>query len=277
MKVATAVVVFGTLLVCTTSHAEAVVERKNWQQSYPVTGATPKLVVQNIWGNVRVRQGRAGEIVVSAVETRSGQTTADFEKSRQQLWLETVASSEGVSLRVEHPDRIERRDVCEGCLLAYQFDIAVPPDALVDVHTVTDGRVDVSGVRGPVNAGNVNGAVVVSGVSECSNIESVNGTLEVTFSHAPSTNCNLKTINGAITVALPSGTGLDAILDLGHGQIESEFDVDAVAVPAKVEKSHEQDYWRYRVQQSAGLRVGAGGPTFTFASLNGDVRILKNK
>ena len=145
------------------------------------------------------------------------------------------------------------------------------------MRTITDGRVDVAGVRGPVNAGNVNGAVAVSGVSECSNIESVNGTLEVMFARAPSTNCNLKTINGAITVGLPPGSGLDAILDLGHGEIETEFDVDGMAVPPKVEKSQQQDYWRYRVQQSAGVRVGAGGPTFTFASLNGDVRILKNK
>ena len=69
----------------------------------------------------------------------------------------------------------------------------------------------------------------------------------------------------------------DAILDLGHGQIETEFEVDAMTVPVKVEKSRQQDYWRYRLRQSAGLRVGAGGPAFTFASLNGDVRILKNK
>jgi hypothetical protein len=105
----------------------------------------------------------------------------------------------------------------------------------------------------------------------------VNGTLEVTFVRAPSSNCNLKTINGAITVALPAGTGLDAILDLGHGDVETEFDVDAMSVPVKVEKTQEQGYWRYRVQKSSGVRVGTGGPTFKFASLNGDVRILKNK
>jgi len=268
----------SVLLTCTAARAEAVVEHRTWQQSYPVTVATPKLVVRNIWGNVKVRQGAAGAIVVAAVETRSARTAADFDKSREQLRLETVASADGVSLVVDQPNRADRMDVCQGCSLEYQFDITVPADAIVDVRTVTDGRVDVTGVRGPVNAGNVNGAVTVSGVNDCSSIDSVNGTLEVMFARAPSANCVLTTINGAITVGLPAGAGLDAILDLGHGEIESEFDVDAMTLPVKVEKDRQQDYWHYRVRQSAGLRVGAGGgPTFTFASLNGDVRILRNK
>lgn len=277
MRMATGGVAVGLLLTAAAVHAAPMVERKTWEQSYQVTGATPELVVRNIWGNVRVRPGAAGVIVVSAVETRSARTTADFEKSREQLRLEISASTHGVSLLVDKPDRDGRREVCQGCSLEYQFDISVPPDALVDVRTVTDGRVEVTGLHGPVNAGNVNGAVAVSGITECSNIESVNGSLDVTFARAPSGNCNLRTINGAITVALPAGAGLDAVLDLGHGQIETEFDVDAMTVPLKVEKSREQDYWRYRLQQSAGMRVGAGGPAFTFASLNGDVRILKNK
>jgi hypothetical protein len=277
MKMLAGFVGLMTVLACTSVRAERVTEQKSWRQVYPVTSGQPRLTVHNIWGNVRVRAGAEGEIVVSASERRSAQTTEAFEKSKEQLRLEVDASPQGVSLIVIHPERRDRIDVCQGCSLEYQFDISVPPDALIDVRTVTDGRVDVSGIRGPVTAGNVNGAVAVSGLDECSNIESVNGTLEVVFARIPAGNCNLKTINGEITVGLPAGTGLEAIVDLGHGQIESDFDVDAMTLPVRVEKSRQQDHWRYRVQKSAGLRVGAGGPTFTFASLNGDVRILKNK
>ncbi|MFL6617127.1 MAG: hypothetical protein ACJ8MH_00910 [Povalibacter sp.] len=277
MKILAGTIGLSALLTCVAVCAEPVVEQKSWEQSYAVTQTTPKLVVRNIWGNVNVRRGTAGVIVVSAVERRSAQTPEYFEKSKQQLQLEVVATPEAVSLVVNHPERTDRTDVCQGCSLEYQFDIRVPADAVVDVRTVTDGRVEVSGIRGPVNAGNVNGAVAVSDIDECSSIESVNGTLEVTFARAPVSNCSLKTINGEITLGLPTGTGLEAIIDLGHGQIESEFDVDAMTLPVKVEKSQQQDHWLYRVQKSAGVRVGAGGPTFTFASLNGDVRILKNK
>lgn len=267
----------GALLIGAAASAQPVVEQKSWQHSYPVTSATPKLVVRNIWGSVKVQSGAAGAIVVSAVEKRSARTAVDFEKSKEQLRLEVVASTDGVSLVVDTPDRRERTDVCQECSLEYQFEITVPTDALVDVRTVTDGRVEVTGLRGPVNAGNVNGSVAVRGIGECSSIDSVNGTLEVTFARAPSENCDLKTINGAITVGLPAGAGLDALLDLGHGHIETEFDVDGMPVAPRVERNREQDRWRYRVRQSTGVRLGAGGPIFTFASLNGDVRILKNK
>jgi hypothetical protein len=277
MKMLAGVITIAMLSSCTSVRAERVEEQKNWRQTYPVSAAQPRLIVRNIWGNVRVRAGAAGEIVVAASERRSAESAEAFDKSKQQLRLEIDASADGVSLVIAHPERRDRIDVCQGCSLEYQFDISVPADALIDVRTVTDGRVDVIGIRGPVTAGNVNGAVAVTGLDECSNIESVNGTLEVLFARVPASDCNLKTINGEITVRLPVGTGLDAILDLGHGQIESDFDVDAMTLPVKVEKTQQQDHWSYRVQKSTGLRVGAGGPTFTFASLNGDVRILKNK
>jgi hypothetical protein len=277
MKALIGVVAIVSVLACTDVRAERIVEQKNWRQAYVVAAGQPKLVVQNIWGNVRVRAGAVGQIVVEASEKRSAETAEAFEKSKEQLRLQIETSADGVSLVVTHPERRDRVDVCQGCSLEYQFEITVPADAVIDVRTVTDGRVDVTGIRGPVAAGNVNGAVAVSGLTECSSIESVNGTLEVTFARTPAKDCKLKTINGEITVGLPAGAGMDAILDLGHGQIESDFDVDAMTLPVKVEKRQEQDHWSYRVQKSTGLRVGAGGPTFTFASLNGDVRILRNK
>ena len=49
------------------------------------------------------------------------------------------------------------------------------------------------------------------------------------------------------------------------------------ALPVKLDKRARDDGFSYRIERPAGVRVGTGGPTFTFASLNGDVRILKNK
>jgi hypothetical protein len=266
------------LLAGSVSSAEPLSEHKTWQQTYAVSAAAPRLHVRNIWGNVIVRPGTGREIVVSADERRSAATREAFERSKEQLRLDIVASAEGVSLTVYDPDRkTGRTDVCQGCQLEYQFEIAVPQGTIVDVGTITDGRVEVSGIRGPVNANNVNGPVAVSGVYECSHIETVNGALDVTFARAPGSNCDIKTINGEITVGLPATAGLNAILNVGHGDIESDFDVEPMPFPAKVDKQQRDDRFMYRIQQPAALRVGNGGPTFTMASLNGDVRILKNK
>jgi hypothetical protein len=55
------------------------------------------------------------------------------------------------------------------------------------------------------------------------------------------------------------------------------FDVEPVTLPVKLERQEHDDRYGYRIEQPVGVRLGAGGPTFTFASLNGDVRIRKNK
>src|SRR5687767_9428438 len=43
------------LLALDAAAADAISEEKTWQQSFPVTSATPQLLVRNIWGNVTVR------------------------------------------------------------------------------------------------------------------------------------------------------------------------------------------------------------------------------
>jgi hypothetical protein len=52
----------------------------------------------------------------------------------------------------------------------------------------------------------------------------VNGALDIQFARAPGADCTIETINGEMTVGLPSGTGLNAILSVNHGGIESDFD-----------------------------------------------------
>jgi len=266
------------MLAATGCFADPVTEQKTWQETYAVSAAAPRLVVRNIWGNVTVRAGAAREITVTVDERRSAPTPELLEESKTRLKLDVEASGDGVSMIVENPNRTEQRtDVCRGCRLEYQFEIAVPPGTQLDVGTVTDGRVDIAGVRGLVKASNVNGPIAVRDVNECSAIESVNGSLDVEFARKPKQSCSIKTINGEITLGLPADAGLDAILSVAHGDIESDFNVEPIVLPVKLDKQARDDGFSYRIEQPAGVRLGAGGPTFTFASLNGDVRILKNK
>jgi hypothetical protein len=62
-----------------------------------------------------------------------------------------------------------------------------------------------------------------------------------------------------------------------QGQVVSEFDLEPLALPAKVEQRNEDGHFIYRVAQAAGIRLGKGGPTFSIESLNGDLRIRKSE
>jgi hypothetical protein len=267
------------LLTTATLHAANAVEvQNNWNDTYSVDTATPHLRISNIWGGVTVRTGKSGQISVSAVELRSAPDQQRFDRSFESIRLDIKADANGVSLLVGDPDeRWHRMNECRGCRLDIQFEVLVPPGATVDVGTVMDGRVDVEGINGSVSASNVNGPVRVDDIRECTSIESVNGKVDVGFAISPVNDCSIATINGDITLEVPDGTGLDIALDLFNGDISTQLLVGPLDIPATIEHTLENGHDQYRIQKFSGLRIGAGGPTYSISSMNGDVRIQKHQ
>lgn len=257
--------------------AAAITDQKTWSQTYPVTAAAPRLVIDNIWGNVRVRTGTAREITVTVDEKRSAPNEELFELSKQTIFLDVQADAGGVAMVVGKPDDTMRPRInrCRECRVDYQFEVTVPPGTQIDVSTVTDGSIDVAGAGGLVSASNVNGPVAVTDLQECAQIESINGAIDVSFIRAPSRDCSIKTINGDITLTVPGGAGVDATLNLMQGKVVSELDLEPLALPAKVEQKQQDGRFVYHIEQAAGIRLGKGGPTFSIESLNGDLRIRK--
>ena len=269
----------GALVLLASGTANATVsDQKTWSDTYPVSAAVPKLLIDNIWGNVRVRSGSTREIVVTVSEKRSAPTQELFDLSKETIYLDVQADAAGVSLIVAKPERMMgRRDRCRDCRVDYQFEVTVPTGTDVDVSTVTDGGIDVAGTGGPVNASNVNGPVAARDLQDCAQIESVNGAVDVSFARSPSRDCSIKTINGDITLTVPGSAGLDAALSMMQGKVVSEFDLEPLALPAKVEQRNEDGRFIYHIAQAAGIRLGKGGPTFSIESLNGDLRIRKRQ
>lgn len=266
------------LLCSAASAAQAVTESRVWTENFAVSGPEPRLKISNIWGTVRVRPGPAGQISITVDEQRSAPDQERFDRSLQLLNLDIEADADSVSVIVGEPTRQwQRMNPCRGCRVDYQFDVTVPEGTKLELGTVLDGAIDVNGIAGSVSASNVNGPIRVSDARDCEMLESVNGELDVSFDSAPANDCDIETINGDITLALPSGSGLDVALDQFNGRMVSEFEIDPFAMPATVEHSNDNGGHRYRIQQSAGLRLEGGGPRFSISSLNGDVRIRKTQ
>jgi hypothetical protein len=273
----TSIVAFAVFAACMgTAIAAPVTEEQFSIETYPVTGSSPRLEVSNIWGSVQVRVGPPGQITASITELRSAPDRERFERSQEVLKLAVEADASGVSFLVgERSRQWQRRNGCFNCRVDYQFDIEVPPDTVVDVGTVMDGKVDIRGVAGTVKASNVNGPISVADARDCQSVNSVNGSITLDYSHAPLQDCRIETVNGDVTLLMPVDSGLDVRLDLFNGEAFSELPVSPFELPATVERIVEDSRTRYRIQQMAGMRVGAGGPTYSIASMNGDLRIRK--
>jgi hypothetical protein len=256
--------------------ANSVEESRSWTETFAVSSASPMLEISNIWGDVRVSAGRPGEITVNISEHRVAPDQRRFERSKEFLQLNTEAGEDGVSMWVgEREQSWGRGNRCRGCRAEYRFDVYVPAGAQLDVSTVNDGEVEISGVSGPVIAGNVNGSVTVSGLDNCTSLETVNGEVAARFAHPPRDDCDIETVNGDIVLTMPAKAGLNMAMDLFNGRLKSELPVDALAIPARVEERRFDGGYLYRVEQAAGVRVAGGGPTFSVSSINGDVRIQK--
>ncbi len=264
----------AALLAAQAVHAERVIDNQSRTESFEVSTASPLLEIDNIWGDVRVSPGPAGEITVAIEERRSAPSQALFERSLEVMPLNVEADAETVSLVVGQRDgRWHRMDPCRGCRVDVDFEVRVPPGTRLDVSTVNDGKVVIDGIRGLVRAGNVNGPVTVSGATDCSKVESVNGAVQVSFAASPARDCSIETVNGDIGLQVPEGTGLNVTMDLYNGRLVSELPVDPMALPATVEHRERDGRHQYRIEQPAGVRIAGGGPTFTISSLNGDIRI----
>jgi len=271
-----ATALFLLLTINTAAGAERVEESKSWSDSFPVTADKPVLKIENIWGDVNVRPGKPGEIVISVQERRSAPDRLQFERSLETLRLNTEADANGVYLYVGNRERDwHGRNDCRDCRADYHFDVTVPADTQVDVSTVNDGHIDIAGISGQVSAANVNGPIAAAGLRNCAVMNSVNGEVSLGFEASPADNCDIDTVNGDITLKLPEDSGLDVTIDLFNGRMLTQLPVDALALPATVEHVETGGRHQYRIEQQAGVRIGAGGPRFTISSLNGDIHIQK--
>lgn len=276
MKSVPSIVATASVIVTSPAWSDAVTRMDSFTQVYEVTTKTPALEVSNIWGDVRVRPGKAGQIVVSVKEDRRAANQRNFDRSLELIQLNVEADDDSVYLRVGNPEeRWSQTNQCRDCRVEYQFDIEVPPDAVLDVSTVNDGAIDVSSIRGVVNAGNVNGPVYVESIQNCQEIRTVNGPVNVSFAVAPRKDCSFMTVNGDVTVTVPSDGALEVSADLFNGDIYSEFTVEPMSRATEVERVNKKGKNKFVLKKSSGFRIGTGGPLYSVKSMNGDLSIRK--
>jgi hypothetical protein len=269
-------IAISTLLCGGASIAETIVQNNMWTEHFPVAVPAPRLTIENIWGSINVRTDDVNSVSVTISESRSAPTAELFDRSMSMYFLDTQADAGSVAIYVGGADRDwQQLNRCTGCRVDYQFDVVVPPGTDVDLSTVIDGRVSVSGDLATVSAGNVNGPIDVEGLTNCAHVENVNGPIELDFSGAPDSDCRIETINGDITLVVPGDAGIDMALDLFNGRVISELEVEPISLPATVEYAADNGRHSYRIEKPAGLRLGAGGSSYRISSINGDVRIRK--
>ena len=106
-------------------------------------------------------------------------------------------------------------------------------------------------------------------------VATVNGTIDAAFDRAPEEGVSFKTVNGEIDVAFPQDLSADLRLKTMHGDLYTDFDTERVNAEPAGQRTRNGGGFVMRMERSPTLRVGSGGPSHSFETLNGDIYIRK--
>ncbi|CAA9253240.1 MAG: hypothetical protein AVDCRST_MAG95-1982 [uncultured Adhaeribacter sp.] len=245
------------------------------------------LSVHNVQGDVKVEGYSGAQVELVAEKTISAKNKAEAEKGMREVQLKTKASGDTVYVYLEAPF-IHRKN---GNLRSmninrddddydFEFDITikVPRQTNLEVATVNNGEVTVANTQGQVRANNVNGPIKITNIEGTTKANTVNGNVDVSYTKNPSADSDFRTINGKINVVFKPNLDADLTFKTMHGEFFSDFD-NLKALPAQTTKNtgNTRSGTVYKVDNRQAMRLGKGGPTFSFETLNGDVYVRQGK
>lgn len=153
----------------------------------------------------------------------------------------------------------------------------VPQRADLELSTTNDGVIIVNNVAGTLQLDNTNGPITASGIRGSVIAESVNEAINVSFASIDSDSAmSLETLNGDITLGLPSQAGAQLHIDSSRGEILSDFEVDVQPSEPIVERRNNRGGVEVRVESVIIADVNGGGPVIKLKSLNGDILIRES-
>ncbi len=221
--------------------------------------------IKGINGDIHAVAATSGEAEVTATKSARHGDPADVR-------IEVVPHGGGVTICAVYPDVAgQEPNRCEPGPGGHshtrdndtvvRFEVRVPPGVRFFGRTV-NGSIAAESLGADAEAHTVNGSVRVStnGVATGS---TVNGSLNLAMGRVdwPS-GAKLSTVNGGITLRLPSTLNADLSASTVNGAINSEFPITVTGTIT-----------RRRLQGT----IGNGGQHLTVSTVNGSIRLLKGQ
>ncbi|HLH01790.1 MAG TPA: hypothetical protein VKX25_03405 [Bryobacteraceae bacterium] len=281
MKIAAmlALLALGSGMVRAHEHDWPVREQQTIEKTLPLEGAPMRVVVDNVEGYVHLRAVEGSNVHVVAHKIVRAETESDVADSKEvQLAAESRPGT--VSVYYDAPWRCRGYGDCHDNRrrfyeVRFDIDVEVPRTARIVASTVNGGDLTVDG-GGDFEVSNVNGGIRMTGITGSGEVHTVNGPIAVHFAKNPRDRCDFKTVNGGIDVYFVQPLSADLRFKTFHGEIYSDFDVSARAIPAEVTERHNGKYV-YHSDRASGARAGEGGPELSFDTLNGSIRLHRER
>ncbi|MCA1634846.1 MAG: DUF4097 family beta strand repeat-containing protein [Acidobacteria bacterium] len=233
---------------------------EEFHQSYPLA-AGGRVSLSNLNGKVRVTAWDRNEVRVDAVKR------AYKPERLREAEIKINAGADHIDIETEYPkrereyrsgDKWEREDNPA----TVEYTLSVPRGARLDEINLVNGALEIEGVGGTVNASSVNGRVTARGLTGAVELSVVNGRLEASFDHLnESSSVSLSSVNGALTLVIPSDSNALLKADTVHGSISNDFNLPV----------RRGEY----VGRDLEGRLGAGTTRVKLSNVNGAITIRR--
>jgi DUF4097 and DUF4098 domain-containing protein YvlB len=229
---------------------------EEFHQTYPLS-ATGRVNLGNINGGVKIKVWDRAAVQVDAIKKA-------YRRERlNEAQIEVTSTEENIRIKTEYPERNqtfhrdERRYENPAIV---EYVLTVPRKATLESIELVNGQLDIEGVEGNVKASSVNGAVTARGLMGEAKLSTVNGPLQATFTQLDeSKSISLGSVNGSVTLVIPSDSNAAIRAGTVHGSISNDFGMQI-------------KHGEY-VGHSLDGQIGTGGARIKLGNVNGAIRI----
>ena len=230
--------------------------REEFHQTYNIS-PTGRVSLENINGGVQIKVWDRAAVQVDAIKRA-------YRRDRlNEARIEVNATEENIRIKTEYPDESQNFRSGEGRYdnpAKVEYTLTVPRKAVLESIELVNGPIDIDGVEGNVKASSINGPLVARGLMGEAKLSTVNGPLQATFTQLDeSKSISLGSVNGPLTVVLPSNANATIRAGTVHGDISSDFGLTV-------------KHGEY-VGHSMDGQLGAGGPRIKLGNVNGSIKI----
>lgn len=230
--------------------------REEFHQTYPLS-ATGRVSLENINGGVQIKVWDRAAVQVDAIKKA-------YRRERlAEAKIEVNASEESIRIKTEYPNENQNFRSGEGRYdnpAIVEYILTVPRQAMLESIELVNGSLDIDGVEGNVRASSINGKLTARSLAGEAKLSTINGQLHATFMKLDeSKGINLSSVNGNLTLVIPSNSNASIRAGTVHGGITNDFGL----------KIKHGEY----VGHSMDGQIGTGGPRIKLGNVNGGIKI----
>ena len=229
---------------------------EEFHQTYPLS-ATGRVNLANINGGVKIKVWDRAAVQVDAIKKAYRRERLDEAK------IEVTATEENIRIKTEYPQEnlnFRGDDRRYDNPATVEYSLTVPRKATLESVELVNGPLDIDGVEGNVKASSINGPVTARGLMGEAKLSTVNGPLQATFTQLDESKAiSLGSVNGNVTLVIPSDANASIRAGTVHGMISNDFGIQV-------------KHGEY-VGHNLDGQIGNGGPRIKLGNVNGGIRI----